>query len=164
MKKLNWEKFACINFEWGFFTYRTEAGVTKIRSQCTQSSLRRPASGLHCNWTSKELRLRIVVDRKLRSCRQSFHWAVSTAEDIESLQMMGEWWKFIVLANLFLFVCATFFPISLFHDPIALHGKMIASSKLGFFYRLSHSPRHLGIGPDQWPLAKHSRFGGPLNR
>lgn len=101
VKKLNWEKFACSNFEW-FFTYRTEADATKIRSQCTQSSLRRPVSDLHCSWTSKELRLRIVVDRKLRSCRQSFRWAVSTAVDIESLQMMGEWWKFIASANLFL--------------------------------------------------------------
>lgn len=25
-------------------------------------------------------------------------------------------------------------------------------------------PRHLGIGPDQWPLAKHSKFAGPLSR
>lgn len=114
--------------------------------------------------------LRSAFDRKLRSFHQSYRSVVSVVVDIEWLggsdgKMMRIYWfanvcSFRAIFNLQFFVSL---------DPIVLRIKMLNVCRQKIVTQMeglgsSNLPRHLGIGPDQWPLAKHSRFGGPLKR
>lgn len=149
-------------------TYRMVVNVTRIPSPCTQLNLRRLTNDLRCNWKSTKHQLHIVVGQTLHSCRQSCRSTVSSAGDIELLQMMGKWWKFIVFKPIFFFSMQFCFILQFFFwTQLCFTSKKQLQAlnwDVIFFFCYSNSPRHLGIGPDQCPLAKHSRFGGPLKR
>lgn len=148
-------------------THRRVVGATRSRSLYKQSIPRPPANVLHCSWTLAKLRQRNVFDRKLRWSRQSFHSTVLMVGDIGSLQLIEK--NFNSLCQCDFRISEQFIILQyLFTTQLCFRNRSGSQHNLNFSLQsqwgFGYSPLHLGIGPDQWPLAKHSKCDGPLRR